>query len=85
LTLDASELQPANISDEVPMTTTESARSAVLAKATRVFGSCAEADAWLVRPAIGLEQQRPVDLLTTPEGLEAVMTFLTRLEYGVYT
>jgi putative toxin-antitoxin system antitoxin component (TIGR02293 family) len=66
------------------MTTTEPARSALLAKATRVFGSRAEADLWLVRPAMGLNQQRPVDLLTTPEGVETVMTFLVRLEYGVY-
>ena len=66
------------------MTTTEPTRSAVLAKATQVFGSRAEAGLWLMRPAIGLNQQRPVDLLTTPEGLETVMTFLVRLEYGVY-
>jgi putative toxin-antitoxin system antitoxin component (TIGR02293 family) len=67
------------------MTTTEPAISAVLAKATQVFGSRAEADTWLVRPATGLEQQRPVDLLTTPESLETIMVFLIRLEYGVYT
>jgi putative toxin-antitoxin system antitoxin component (TIGR02293 family) len=67
------------------MTTTEPARSAALVKATQVFGSREEAEAWLVRPAIGLEQQRPVDLLTTPAGLETVMAFLTRLEHGVYT
>jgi putative toxin-antitoxin system antitoxin component (TIGR02293 family) len=37
------------------------------------------------RPAIGLEQHRPIDLLTTPAGVEIVEDFLRRLEYGVYT
>jgi putative toxin-antitoxin system antitoxin component (TIGR02293 family) len=37
------------------------------------------------RPAIGLDQRRPIDLLTTPAGAELVETFLERLEYGVYS
>lgn len=56
----------------------------VLAKATAVFGSEDEAERWLARPAIGLEQRRPIDLLATPEGLKLVEEFLERLEYGVY-
>jgi putative toxin-antitoxin system antitoxin component (TIGR02293 family) len=57
----------------------------ILAKATRVLGSQEEAEQWLKRPAIGLDRQRPVDLLTTPAGAKLVETYLGRLEYGVYT
>jgi putative toxin-antitoxin system antitoxin component (TIGR02293 family) len=57
----------------------------VLAKATDVFGSKEEAEAWLSRPATGLNHQRPINLLATPAGVDLVETFLTRLAYGVYT
>jgi putative toxin-antitoxin system antitoxin component (TIGR02293 family) len=57
----------------------------VLAKATDVFGSQEAAEAWLSRPATGLNRQRPIDLLATPAGVELVERFLTRLDYGVYT
>jgi len=57
----------------------------VLAKATRVLGSQEEAEQWLKRPAIGLDQRRPVDLLTTPAGVKLVEDYLGRIEYGVYT
>jgi putative toxin-antitoxin system antitoxin component (TIGR02293 family) len=57
----------------------------ILAKATEVFGSRQEAEQWLERPAIGLNQRRPIDLLATPAGVELVETFLDRLDYGVYT
>ena len=56
----------------------------ILAKATDVFGSQAEAEQWLERPAIGLDQRRPIDLLGTPAGVELVEDHLDRLEYGVY-
>ena len=57
----------------------------ILAKATRVLGSQDEAEQWLKRPAIGLDQQRPIDLLTTPAGVKLVEDYLGRLEYDVYT
>ena len=56
----------------------------ILAKATEVLGSQDEAEQWLERPAIGLDQRRPIDLLETPAGVELVEDFLGRLEYGVY-
>ena len=56
----------------------------ILAKATAVFGSQAEAEQWLERPAIGLNQSRPIDLLSTPAGVALVEAYLVRLEYGVY-
>jgi putative toxin-antitoxin system antitoxin component (TIGR02293 family) len=57
----------------------------ILSKATDVFGSQAEAEQWLERPAIGLDQRRPIDLLSTPAGVELVEDHLGRLEFGVYT
>jgi putative toxin-antitoxin system antitoxin component (TIGR02293 family) len=57
----------------------------VLAKATDVLGSQEGAEAWLSRPAVGLNQQRPIDLLATAAGVELVESFLTRLDYGVYS
>jgi putative toxin-antitoxin system antitoxin component (TIGR02293 family) len=73
----------------VPLDVRQSGRAwkfaEILAKATRVFGSQDEAEQWLKRPAIGLDQQRPIDLLTTPAGVKLVEDYLGRLEYGVYT
>src|SRR4051812_12149160 len=57
----------------------------ILAKATAVLGSQGEAEQWLQRPAMGLDQRRPIDLLATPAGMEIVEDFLGRLKYGVYT
>jgi putative toxin-antitoxin system antitoxin component (TIGR02293 family) len=57
----------------------------ILAKATEVFGGQKEAEAWLERPAIGLEGRRPIDLLATPAGVKLVEDYLGRIEYGVYT
>ena len=56
----------------------------ILAHATRVFGSQAEAENWLNRPAIGLEQRKPIDLLRTHPGVRLVEDYLTRIEHGVY-
>lgn len=58
--------------------------AAILAKATAVFGSQEEAERWLERPAIGLDERRPIDLLATPAGAALVEEFLGRLEHGVY-
>ncbi len=57
----------------------------ILARTTRVLGSQEEAEHWLKRPAIGLDQKRPIDLLTTPAGVKLVEDYLGRLEYSVYT
>ena len=57
----------------------------ILATATELFGSQSEAERWLEQPAIGLDQRRPIDLLSTPAGVATVETYLTRIAYGVYT
>jgi len=57
----------------------------ILARASDLLGSQEEAEQWLERPATALEQRKPIDLLSTPAGVESVEEHLTRLEYGVYT
>ena len=57
----------------------------ILTQATEVFGSQDEAERWLERPAMGLDNQAPTELLNTPVGVEMVETFLGRLAYNVYT
>jgi len=57
----------------------------LLARATAILGSQAEAEAWFERPAMALDQRRPIDLLSTPAGVETLEDHLGRLEYGVYT
>jgi putative toxin-antitoxin system antitoxin component (TIGR02293 family) len=56
----------------------------ILTRATSIFGARADAEQWLVEPATGLDRRRPIDLLSTPAGVELVEDFLGRLEYGVY-
>lgn len=56
-----------------------------LAKATEIFGGKEEAELWMARPAMGLDGQKPIDLMRTVQGAELVHDFLGRLEYGVYT
>jgi len=74
--------------DSKPLNPEQSARTwkfaEILAKATEVFGTQEEAERWMQRPAMALEQRRPIDLMTTPAGVELVEDCLQRLEYGVY-
>ncbi len=56
----------------------------MLATATDVFGSRAEAEAWLLRPAMGLNGASPVDMMHTQESRQHVDDFLGQLEHGVY-
>lgn len=53
-------------------------------EAAHVFGSLAAADDWFKKPAIGLDRQRPIDLVATPDGREQVRTYLAQIEFGVY-
>lgn len=57
----------------------------ILTRAISVFGSRDAAEKWLAEPATGLARRRPIDLLSTPAGVELVEDFLGRIEYGVYT
>jgi putative toxin-antitoxin system antitoxin component (TIGR02293 family) len=39
---------------------------------------------WLTSPAMGLGQQKPIDLLATPVGTQMVEALLDRMEHEVY-
>lgn len=56
----------------------------ILARAMDVMGSKAAAESWLESPAMGLDNRRPIDLLASTAGAEAVETYLLQMEYGVY-
>jgi putative toxin-antitoxin system antitoxin component (TIGR02293 family) len=57
----------------------------ILARATALLGSQDAAEAWLDSPTMALDRRKPIDLLSTPAGVETVEDHLTRLEHGVYT
>lgn len=56
----------------------------ILAHATDVLGDQKAAESWLLAPAIGLDNRRPIDLFSSVAGAEAVETHLKCMEYGVY-
>jgi putative toxin-antitoxin system antitoxin component (TIGR02293 family) len=58
--------------------------AAITEHAIDVLGSKDAAERWLMMPALGLDQRRPIDLLQSSEGTELVKTLLTRMDYGVY-
>jgi Protein of unknown function (DUF2384) len=57
----------------------------ILTQASEVFGGREAAEAWMSRPAMGLDGLRPIDWLQTAEGVQVVRDFLARLEYCVYS
>ena len=67
------------------MSSAQTSAARVLAMAAEIFGSRQAAEAWLSKPALGLDWQRPVDLLATEPGSQIVVDFLVRLDYGVYS
>lgn len=58
--------------------------AAITEHAIDVLGSQDEAERWLLKPALALDQRRPIDLLQSSEGTELVKALLTRMDYGVY-
>jgi putative toxin-antitoxin system antitoxin component (TIGR02293 family) len=58
---------------------------AVTDQAIAVLGNQDAAEHWLLAPALGLSQRRPIDLLQSTEGTNLVKTLLTRMDYGVYS
>jgi putative toxin-antitoxin system antitoxin component (TIGR02293 family) len=57
----------------------------VFVHAIDVIGSEEAAGAWMTKPAMGLKNRKPVDLLATYPGMELVEQYLTQIECGVYT
>lgn len=56
----------------------------VTAQAIDVLGSQQAAELWLSKPALALDQRRPIDLLQSSDGTDLVKTLLTRMDHGVY-
>lgn len=56
----------------------------VRALAKEVLGTAVAANEWLNTEAMGLEFRKPIDLVSTSPGAEAVKTLLQRMKYGVY-
>ena len=56
----------------------------VRAMAEEVLGSADAVNEWLNTEAMGLEFRKPIDLVSTSPGAEAVKTLLQRMKYGVY-
>lgn len=50
----------------------------------QVMGSHELAEQWMSRPAMGLNYERPVDLIETQTGRDRVQTLLLQIEGGVY-
>lgn len=51
-------------------------------KGDKVFGQTAAFRRWLEKPAYGLDDQVPLDLLETSGGIDLVMEELDRIAYG---
>ena len=56
----------------------------IRAAAEEVLGSGEAANEWLNAEAIGLEFRKPIELLSTSPGADAVRTLLQRMKFGVY-
>ena len=56
----------------------------VFAKATEVLGSENAVETWMNEPCIGLDSEKPVNLVTTPAGVARVKTYLDCIEHGAY-
>jgi putative toxin-antitoxin system antitoxin component (TIGR02293 family) len=59
--------------------------SKVRAQAAEELGSAEAAEKWLMTPAMGLEQRRPIDLMHTMDGIALVTQLLSRMHFGVYS
>lgn len=56
----------------------------IFTKAVDVLGSTDRAVEWMLKPAMALENRRPIELLTTPVGAHLVDEVIERMRYGVY-
>jgi putative toxin-antitoxin system antitoxin component (TIGR02293 family) len=58
--------------------------AAALTNAVDVLGTADLAAEWMTRPAMALENRRPIELLQTEVGAKLVNDVLDRMRYGVY-
>jgi putative toxin-antitoxin system antitoxin component (TIGR02293 family) len=60
-------------------------RERMLSRAALALGSSDRAGRWIEKPNRALGGRRPVDVIATPGGAEAVERILGRIEHGVYS
>ncbi|MDT3678866.1 MAG: antitoxin Xre/MbcA/ParS toxin-binding domain-containing protein [Burkholderiaceae bacterium] len=56
----------------------------IVTKAQEVLGTREQVQARLMRPALGLDSRRPIDLMSTSQGSDLAKTLLGRMEHRVY-
>jgi putative toxin-antitoxin system antitoxin component (TIGR02293 family) len=56
----------------------------VLERAVEVIGDRERAYSWFGRPVKALKGATPISMLSTPDGVQQVLTVLGRLEHGVF-
>jgi putative toxin-antitoxin system antitoxin component (TIGR02293 family) len=78
LNADPSKTLDANASDRLVQL------AKVRALAAEVLGTQDAAEQWLIAPAFGLEQRRPIDLMRSTDGIHLVTQLLSRIQHGVY-
>lgn len=76
--------KPKKSASQAANTPATASGKSVRAMAEEVLGSAEAANEWLTTKAMGLEFRRPIDLVNTSPGAEAVKTLLQRMKYGVY-
>lgn len=57
---------------------------AIFDQAAAVFGSRERAACWMISPAYGLDNRRPIEVACTEGGRQLVETYLSQIDYGVY-
>ena len=65
-------------------TTGQTGRARVLRRATEVLGTQSAAQEWLNTPQRALGEKRPAELLSSADGVEAVLNLLGGIEDGGY-
>lgn len=59
-------------------------RDEIVGLATKVIGSGQAANRWMRRPAYGLDNQIPAELIKTVAGTQLVKTYLMQIEHSVF-
>ena len=76
------------LAKQEPLTAEEAVRAIrvghVSVEADRVFGNPEKAFRWLRRPNQTLNNQRPIDLLTSHAGVQVVLERLGQIDHGVF-
>jgi len=57
----------------------------LLVKLSETFGSIDNGKEWIKRPCQSLNGRKPVDLVTTPQGLKEVLSVLGRIRHGIFS